>query len=301
MRLYFFTLLLLCSKIAAGQTLAELEQQLDSLLQKKQRSEVMIGIGYGNNPAYSSKVNSFDLPIVLKPYLAPSISYYHKSGFYGSASSYYMLKSEGKPWFEWDLTGGYDYTKNKNLLTGISYTRYLFADSSDVPTTPIKNELYAYFYYRKWWLQPGAAMDFGWGKHISQNNQIRETLKGNDFNFIASVRHPFKFFGIFHLGDACIITPAVNLTFGTANYFSNLKAFQYLVWNTKPTRNHAPGKEMNFEDHSDFEARAIDLTLNISYFIGPFTVTPTFALFKPFTGTNQSVMSYFTTGVFYSF
>ncbi|GEP92747.1 hypothetical protein SAMN05660909_04761 [Chitinophaga terrae (ex Kim and Jung 2007)] len=301
MRLYFFTILLFCSNIAAGQTLAELEKQLDSLLQKQQRSEVMIGAGYGNNPAYGSKVNNFDNPIVLKPYLSPSVSYYHKSGWYAGVSSYYLLNSIGQPWFEWDLTAGYDYTKNRNFLTGISYTRYLFNDSSDVPGTPIKNELFAYFYYRKWWIEPGLSLDYGWGTHTTSATHIRESLRGNDFNLILSARHPFMFTGIFGLGDACILTPSTNVTLGTANYYSNLKAPQYLAREPKPFKGKGSGKELNFEDHTKFEARAIDITVNCSYFLNHFTITPSYTLFKPFTGNNQNVMSYFTTRLYYSF
>lgn len=301
MRLYFFTLLLFCSNIAAGQTLAELEKQLDSLLQKQQRSEVMIGMGFGNNPAYGSKVNNFDNPIVLKPYLSPAVSYYHKSGWYAGLSSYYLMNSIGKPWFEWDFTAGYDYTKNKNFITGISYTHYYFADSSDVPGTPIKNELFSYFYYRKWWVEPGLSLDYGWGKHEESGVHSKETLRGNDFNLILSARHAFIFTSIFNTRDAVILTPSTNLTLGTANYYSNLKATQYLVRGPKPFKSQGYDKEFNFEDHTKFEARAIDLTLNCSYFLNRFTITPAYTLFKPFTGSNQNVMSYFTARIYYSF
>lgn len=302
MRLYFLTFLLLCSRIATGQTLAELEKQLDSLLQKQQKSEVVAGIGYGNNPAYGSKVNNFELPIVLKTFVAPSLSYYHKSGFYAGVSAYYLFNAINKPWFEWDLTAGYDYTKNKNFLSGISYTHYIFGDSTDVPATPIKNELFVYFYYRKWWLQPGLSVDYGWGKDVSRGSHLRETLRGNDFNIIASVRHPFIFSGVVGRNDVVLLTPSVNLTMGTANYYSNLKAFQYITRSPKMTDviKH-PGKELNFEDHTEFEPRALDLTMSLSYFIGRLNFAPSFTVFKSFTGTDQGMMSYFTARMAYSF
>lgn len=302
MRLYFLTFLLLCSRIAAGQTLAELEKQLDSLLQKQQKSEVVIGVGYGNNPAYGSKVTNFELPIVLKTFVAPSLSYYHKSGFYGGVSAYYLFNSDRQPWFEWDLTAGYDFTKNKNFITGISYTRYVFADSTDVPKTPIKNELFAYFYYRKWWLEPGISLDYGWGKDISEGEHSRETLRGNDFNSIVAVRHPFVFSGLLGRFDILMLTPSVNLTMGTANYYSNLKAFQYITRSPKlkQVKVH-PGKELNFQDHTNFQPRALDLTLNLSYFIGRVNLAPTYTVFKPLTGDDQGIMSYFTARILYSF
>lgn len=302
MRLYFLTFLLLCSRVATGQTLAELEKQLDSLLQKQQKSEVVVGVGYGNNPAYGSKVTNFELPIVLKTFVAPSLSYYHKSGIYAGVSAYYLFNSDHQPWFEWDLTAGYDYTKNKNFLTGISYTRYLFADSTDVPATPIRNEVFTYFYYRRWWLQPGVSLDYGWGKKVSEGMHKRETLRGNDFNTIVSVRHPFMFSGVLSRMDVLMFTPSVNFTMGTANYYSNLKAFQYITRSPKLSKivKH-PGKELNFEDHTEFAPRALDLTLNLSYFIGRLNLAPAFTVFKPFTGVDQGIMSYFTARMAYSF
>lgn len=302
MRLYFFTFLLLCSRVASGQSLAELERQLDSLLQKQQKSELVAGIGYGNNPAYGGKVTNFELPIVLKTFVAPSLSYYHKSGLYAGVSAYYLFNSVNKPWFEWDLTAGYDYTKNRNFLTGISYTKYIFADSSDVPATPIRNELFAYFYYRKWWLQPGLSLDYGWGKHVSEGLHTKETLRGNDFNIIAAVRHPFIFSGVLGRFDVLMVTPSVNMTLGTANYYSNLKAFQYITRSPQMIKlKPLQGKELNFEDHTEFEPRAIDITTSVSYFIGRLNLAPSYTVFKPLTGSDQSIMSYFTARILYSF
>ncbi len=302
MRVYFIFLLLLCSRIAAGQTLAELEKQLDSLLRKKDKSELVAAVGYGNNPAYGSKTTNYEWPIVMKTFLAPSLTYYHKSGFYGGVSSYYLVNANEHPWFEWDLTAGYDYTKSDNVLTGISYTKYFFADSSDVPKTPITNEIFAYFYYRKWWLEPGISVDYGWGKHDESGEHTHSSLRGNDFNVIFAVRHPFLFNGILSGTDAILLAPSIGFTCGTANYFSNLKAFQYITRSPKLKKTVVHrGKEIALEDHSGFEPRALDLTLNFSYLVGKLNIAPAFTVFKPFTGEDQHIMSYFTARVAYSF
>ena len=288
--------------MATGQTLAELEKQLDSLLQKQQKSEVVAGIGYGNNPAYGSKVIDLTSPLVLKTFISPFLSYYHKSGFYTGISGYYLFNSFNRPWFEWDLTAGYDYTKNSNFLAGASFTRYLFSDSSDVPATPIKNEVFTYFYYRKWWLQPGLSLDYGWGEHVSGDMHTKETLRGNDFNIIAALRHPFVFSGIMGRTDLFLFTPSLNLTMGTANYYSNLNASRYITRSPKmmQIRKH-PGKELNFEDHTSFEPRAVDVTMNLSYFIGRLHFSPAFTVFKPLTGIDPGTVSYFTARMAYSF
>jgi hypothetical protein len=303
MRCCFIFLFLLCSRVGMGQTLAELEKQLDSLLKKREKSELVVGLGYGNNPAYGGKAANFDIPIVLKPFISPSLAYYHKSGFFGAASVYHLFDATKNPWFETDLTAGYDYTKHRNFLTGISYTHYLFADSSDVPSTPIRNELFAYFYYRKWWLEPGVVLDFGWGKETTTTDQYSYKLSGRDFNIIAAIRHPFIFMDVFVPEDAILFTPSIGFTLGTANYYSNLKAFQYVTRSTKmkKVKKKRIGQEIEMEDASGFEPRALDLTINCSYLIGRLAIAPSFTLFKPLQGEDKQVMAYFTARINYSF
>jgi len=313
--------LLGCSHWAAGQSLAELERQLDSLLQKQQKNNVLLSIGYGNNPAYGSKTTNYERPIVMKPFISPAIAYYHKSGFFGSLSSYYLLNAEKNPWFEWDFSAGYDYTKSRKFLTGISYTRYFFSDSSDVPVTPIKNELFAYFYYRDWWLQPGISLDFGWGRETGTNvsyrqigrlpirirNEVTSTESGRDFNMILAVRHPFVFIDVLKYDDALLITPSAGFTIGTAHYYSNMKAFQYVSRSAKikedikRSKKNANGQPLESDQHTGFEPRAVDVTLNASYIIGRITLAPAYTVFKPLQGEDTSIMTYFTAKMSFEF
>ena len=316
------------SRIAVGQTsLEELQRQLDSLLRKQEKSEVLVGLGYGNNPAYGAKTADFERPIVMKNFFSPSIAYYHKSGLSASFSGYYLLNSEKNPWFEWDLSASYDYTKSSHFLTGISYTRYFFADSSDVPLTPIKNELFAYFYYRDWWLQPGISLDLGWGqqtdrivnysqigrrRRITIGDESVSTTSARDFNIILAVRHPFMFIDVLKFDDALLFTPSLGLTLGTAHYYSNLKAFQYIsrspkikddIRKSKKNPQDPLGQPATSESvaKTGFEPRVIDLTFNLSYMIGKLTLSPSFTIFKPLQGEDKSFMSYFTARASYSF
>lgn len=296
--------LLFCSLMVAGQSLAELEKQLDSLLRKQERSELLVSVGFGNNPAYGAKTPNLQRPIVMKNFLSPSLSYYHKSGLFASASAYYLLNSEREPWFEWDFTAGYDYTKNRKFLTGISYTKYLFADSSDVPATPISNEVFAYFYYRGWWLlQPGISLDFGWGQQSERVRRATRHVSGADFNVITAVRHPFIFLDVVRPDDAVILTPSIGFTMGTAKYYSNLKAYQYMARSPKMEKDnkkkhwHQMGQIYETADHTGFEPRVIDMTFNFSYLIGRFSLSPSYTIFKPLQGDDKNIMSYFTARV----
>lgn len=297
-----FVLFLFCSQAIMAQSLADLEKQLDSLLRKQEKSEFIIGLGYGNNPAYGDKKVNYEVPVVMKTFIAPSVSYYHKTGLFATASAYYLFNANGTPWFEWDLTAGYDYSRNKKFLTGISYTKYIFADSADIPVTPINNELFAYFYYRDWWLQPGISLDLGWGSVEERTGPgfLTRTIHGTDFNIVAAVRHPFIFVDVLKRDDAILLTPSLGLTSGTANYYSNLKAFQYA--SRSPIIKSFDGDfrniDMNFpvsnQTNTGFEVRALDFTLSASYVFGKFTLSPAYTIFKPFQGEDKSLIGYFT-------
>lgn len=300
-------ILILSAQQAAGQSLAELERQLDSLLGRRARSEVAFSLGYGNNPAYGSKSTDPFRPLTMKPFLSPGVSYNHKSGLFASVYGYYLFNASYDPWFETDLNIGYDYTKSRRLMTGISYTRYFYRDSSDVPPTPIRNELFAYFIYRKWWLEPGISLDLGWGKLRQRRDaQAERTVSGSDFNMIADLRHSFIYMDLLKNDDALLIMPVLSFTAGTANYYSNLKSFQY-VSRSKLIQNRGKGKrgrgqpvqelEEIVSDNTGFQPRALDVSMRVSYMLGKFAVSPSYTLFRLLQGEDTTLTGYFTASV----
>jgi hypothetical protein len=298
MRLHItIILLLLSASQAAAQSLADLERQLDSLLNKKPKSEVVIGLGFGNNPAYGGKSTDPFRPVTMKSFLSPNISYNHKSGLYASVYSYYLLNATRNPWFELDLNAGYDYTKHKNFISGISYTRYFYKDSSDIPVTPITNEVFAYFFYRKWWLEPGLSVDFGWGRFKEQvTRRAERTITGSDFNIIADVRHSFIFLDVLKKDAAVLLMPVASFTAGTAHYYSNLKSFQY-VSRSKLIKRRRNDTEVTISDKTGFQPRAVDLGVRLSYIIGKVTISPSYTAFKLLQGEDNGITGYFTASV----
>lgn len=313
MRYHIIILMFLfAARPAAGQTLADLERQLDSLLDRTAESEVVIGLGFGNNPAYGGKSTDPFRPLTMKPFLSPNVSYNHKSGLYASMYAYYLLNATRKPWFELDLSAGYDYTKNRDFLTGVSYTRYFYADSSDIPATPIVNEAYAYFFYRKWWLEPGLSLDLGWGKYKEKTDPgVVHTVSGSDFNVIADLRHSFIYMDLLKNEDALLIMPVASFTMGTANYYSNLKSTKYMSRSEAiPKRKKKQGnngnngnngnddtEEVSVSDNTGFRPRAVDLGLRMSYIIGRVSISPSYTVFKLLQGGDTGITGYFTASV----
>ncbi|RAJ02205.1 hypothetical protein LX64_03214 [Chitinophaga skermanii] len=286
---------ILLSQTAHAQSLEELERSLDSLLGLRDKSQFVVGISYGNNPAYADGKMNYARSLVQKPFLSPSISYYHKSGLYANASTYYMFGATKNPWFEHDLGIGYDYNKHPNFIAGISYNHYFYADSSDVPLTPIKNELYAYFSYRKWWLEPGINIDFGWGKESAQYKRVTYTNSGRDFNLNLDVRHSFLWIDVLNRNDGLMILPVASLTFGTTNYLTNLRG-------TMPLGNkHTKPQEINYIDRLSFGPRFADLGVRVAYNYKFVTISPAYTVFKPLQGDDRSMLGYFSATMKFGF
>ena len=84
---------------------------------------------------------------------SPTIGYYDKGGLGITAVGYIVNDNSRMNFYQYSFSPSYDLIKRK-LSTGISYTRYFSKDSLDFYATPIQNELYTYFSWKKWWMRP---------------------------------------------------------------------------------------------------------------------------------------------------
>ncbi len=80
-----------------------------------------------------------------------------------SAMGYIVNDKANMNFYQFSISPSFDYLQNKDFATGFSYSRYFTKDSLPFYTSPLENELYAYFTYRKWWMSPSVSMSYGWG------------------------------------------------------------------------------------------------------------------------------------------
>jgi hypothetical protein len=110
-------------------------------------------------------------------------------------------------------------------------------------TSPLQNEIGAYFTYRRWWVKPSVIARYGWGSRTAvrerQNyitplrlrapgtTQTTTTEAISDFSIAASLRHDFYKLNI--LGDRSVFrfTPQLTFTAGTQNYGLNESSNTY--------------------------------------------------------------------------
>jgi hypothetical protein len=192
----------------------------------------------------------------------------------------------------------YDLQRSK-WGAGVSYYRYFNKDSLDFYTSPLVNELYAYAAYRKGWLQPKLALDYGWGSYSelvdlgldsATIRRLRQRFpnmplpkrfattetKVNDFSIIASIRHPFRKKEVFGKSDWFVFTPTLMLVAGTSNFGTNLPlntAGSYTI--RQATMNSYLQSLYQTEYSSGFRLQSFNTLLAADYYLGKFYVGAT--------------------------
>jgi hypothetical protein len=156
--------------------------------------------------------------------------------------------------------------------------------------SPLNNEFFAYFIYKKLWFKPGLAASYGWGsrKTVSQQEVFIRRLqlrrrgvitvsneeKVNDFNLIASVRHDFNWRKVIVRKGMLVVTPVLMLTSGTQKFGLNQSATMRLqgISNSYQLRD----ADLKLNDNTGFRAQSATFILQTDYSVGKFFIQPQF-------------------------
>lgn len=158
-------------------------------------SMLNLGIQYRSDYFYMGRSDSSRVP-----YLTPSLIYFHKSGFSLSSGFSYLASGDGRIDL-YTFGAGYDYF-GKKLVAGISYSQYLFDNSSYSVQAEMKTYLSTYFGYDFDYLMLIADASMGVSKDL-------------DFFLGAELSRSFYF-----LRDRLRVTPAVYMNLGTQYYYN---------------------------------------------------------------------------------
>jgi hypothetical protein len=165
----------------------------DSLYEK---SQLRIGLRYTSDYVYMGRSDS-----AKAPYLSPSVSYYHKSGFFVRSSlSYLTAKGEGRIDMI-TLSGGYEYYKN-NFALGASVSEYFFSDLSYNVMAEMTTYLNAYIGYdfSLFMIYGDASLGMSEGSDLFAGVEINRTF--------------------YLLKSKLLITPSVYMNAGSQQYYS---------------------------------------------------------------------------------
>ncbi|MDP9229568.1 MAG: hypothetical protein M3O67_02715 [Bacteroidota bacterium] len=266
----------------------DLESFLDSISQPHSYflASISLAKGYFN---FKSKSSSL-LKTEQKFTYSPMMGYYNKNGL-GITATGDMVDDESKlNFYQFSLSPSFDYLQNPALATGLAYTRYFTKDSLPFYTSPLENELYAYFTYRKWWIRPTVALSYGWGsqsdyakrKELITSLQLRrrgyarvnKTESINDFSITTSVRHDFYWLDVFDYNDHIRFTPQLSFTSGTQKFGFNQTSNTYATTIRSNTNILYNSENTYLDDKLNFQPLSLTLYLRSEYSFGKFFIQP---------------------------
>jgi hypothetical protein len=241
---------------------------------------------------------------------SPVLGYYNKGGLGVTATGYIINDEKNLNLYQIGLSPSFDYLKNKNVATGISYTRFFTKDSLPFYTTPIQNELYAYFTYRKWWMRPSLSLSYGWGSRtdFEQREELIQDLRlkrrgftyinttesVSDFSIMASVRHDFYWLDIFTNNDHIRLTPQVSFTSGTQKFGFNQSSSTYATLVRTGNNVLFNTDNIYLDDQLKFQPLSLTLYLRTEYSLRKFFIQPQFIVdyyFPASTGNLNALFS----------
>ena len=278
---------------------SELDAFLDSLLAPKSYAVVNVGVGTG----FYDYLSNQELMLKSKRGLVitPSFGYYHKSGFGINGTAAILNDKKNLNPYQFLTSLSYDYLKSMKFVAGVSASHFFTKDSLDFYTSPLKNELYAYFIYRNSWFKPSVSSSYGWGTRnsVSEREEYITTLRKrnkkknivdttiitteeniieniNDFSLMFSVRHDFYWLNVFFKKDFVRLTPQINFISGTQTFGFNQTINTYSSPLNQKKNEFFLSENTNLDDRMDFQPIAISASLKSELSIGKYFIQPQF-------------------------
>lgn len=286
----------------------DFESFMDSILMPRSyfMGSLSVARGYFN---FTSKGNDM-LETKAKITYSPMLTWYHKSGLGLSATGYMTDDEKNMNLYQCSVSPTFDYLQNRNFSFGASYTRYFNKDSLPFYTSPLQNEVYGYFSYRKSWFRPMVAVNYGWGSRTAYDEReeqiqwLRLRLNGftyvntkesvSDFTLLLSTRHDFYWLDVFTYNDYIRFTPQINFTSGTQKFGFNQTSSTYLPARAANTSVLYSSENIYLDDKLDFQPLSLTLYLRGEYSIGKFFIQPQFLVDYYFPATSNNFTTLFS-------
>ncbi len=268
---------------------------LDSMMMP--RSYVLASVAVASGQYDFAERNNVLLESSNKFTFIPTLAYYHKKGLGITATANVINENKILNPYQFSITPSYDYIKNLDFATGVSYTRHFIKDSLSFYTSPLQNELFGYFSYRKWWVRPSVAVSYGWGSRSAFEERedfitslrlrrtgyttISSNESVNDFSIITSLRHDFYWLEVLTGKDHIRLSPQINFTSGTQKFGFNQSYESYIGPGNRGKGNgniQYNSDEVELDDEIKFQPLSLSLFLRGEYSIGKVFLQPSFLI-----------------------
>ena len=284
---------------------------MDSILSPQSYflTSLSINKGYFN----FERKNSSIIEASKKLTYSPTLAYYHKAGLGITGTGYIVDDGVNMNFYQSSITPSFDYLKNKSFATGLSFTKFFTKDSLPFYTTPLQNELYGYFTYRKWWVRPMIAMSYGWGSRTDYTQResliqdLRLRRRGftyinteetvSDFSMMASVRHDFYWLDVLTFKDHIRFTPQITFTSGTQKFGFNQSSNTYATLIRNNSSVLYSTENVYLDDNIKFQPLSLTMFLRGEYSIGKFFVQPQFIMDYYFPAASNNFNAIFSINI----
>ncbi len=294
---------------------SELDALLDSLVAPRNFALFNIGIG-SNYFNYKSKSNYF-LEASRQTTYTPTLAYFFKNGLGISGSSVIVNDGENLNPYQFYATASYDYMKKSSFISGIALTHFFSKDSIPFYTSPLQNELYGYFTYKKFRLKPSLAASYGWGsrsdfeKREEYITSLRLALNGytqvntresiSDFSLITSLRYDFFWMNILGGNDYIRLIPQLVFASGTQKFGFNQMSNSYATIPRTGVNYLYSSEHIYLDDEVYFQPLSLSAYLKSEYSKGKFFIQPqlVFDYYFPATEKNFTTAFVLNAGVIF--
>ncbi|WP_372792438.1 hypothetical protein [Lutibacter sp.] len=254
-KIVIILLLFLCNVSIFGQ---------DKKNTSQNNSYFSVAINYISDAVFMGRKDS-----ISAPYLYPSITYHHKSGFYTKGSLSYLTKSDEGRIDLYLLTAGIDFNV-KNFYGDISATKYFFNDNSYTVLSQVEADITASLLYDFKIVNVSLAAS----SYFSNNNNT-------DFFLSSEISHDF-----ITSDKSFQVSPTAGIYLGSQNFYE-----EYYIYNRFGSRSgqgHGSGStttietttEVVIQESENFDIMAIEFSLPMWYTNNSFTFSflPTLAI-----------------------
>ena len=276
---------------------------MDSLLQYDETLKLLnsytnpssyfrINLGIGNK-LYSSQDKAIEsLQSASQLVISPSVAYSHKTGLGISFTGFLLNENKKTGFYQYSISPFYNYTKGKAANASLTYTHYFERDIYSSNTSPIQDEFYGSFVFKKPWLKPGISVGYSAGTYyeiINIDTMIRVVnqrvhikyidttiTRISSFSLAGTIEHSFTFYNLFSVKDGLVFIPQFSFITGINTYHVSHKS---TVANYNAFTKKLAKRIRNFQSQAGndkYEAQSLGLDLDLYYSIGKFYLEPEF-------------------------
>jgi len=258
-------LFILFSNLIIGQK-KDSKVQIDST----KNSYFTVDMNYVSDAVFMGRKDS-----ITAPYLYPSITYHHKSGFYGSGSFSYLTKSDQSRIDLFLFTAGFDF-KAKKLFGDFSITKYFFNEESFNVISEVEADVTANFSY-----------DFDLLNVSVSASTFFNNSSSSDFFLSSELSHDF-----ISNNEQFQISPTVGINLGSQNFYEEYYVINRLGGDRISGNGNNTGGSMetitsvSIQESEKFDIMAIEFSLPMWYTNNDLTISFLPALVFPQSKAN---------------